>query len=71
MYIYIYIYGQTPCSANLPSNLTCMDSTKHIRNHSKPMEMQYFAHTDHAQGPCHELEKKFKFVTWTLSVALA
>ena len=37
--IFIYrerdIYGESPCSANLPSNLTCMDFAKHIQNHCK------------------------------------
>ena len=35
IYIYIYIHGETPCSAYLPSSLTCMDFTKHLQNHCK------------------------------------
>ena len=38
MYIYIYIYGEAPCSALPTLELTCMDLSKTHQNHSKYCE---------------------------------
>ena len=60
--------GKPPVLPTYPQTWHACIPQNTCKTIAKPMEMLYFSYTDHAVDVFHELVKKYKFVTWTLSV---